>query len=155
LASYFQTLYQPIFLLFQVAINQLIETGAITFDTPVDSIVPELADPVVLDDPNALEYTYKPAQKKMLIKHLLNHSSGLHYCPEHRKASPADLSPAYTAVAYGGDYSWKKFFEIIRVCLWMMLFVCVAFVEITVFIFCLGIEWPSLGATCIRARYQL
>ncbi|KAF8176931.1 beta-lactamase/transpeptidase-like protein, partial [Pholiota molesta] len=97
-----------------VAIIQLIETGAITFDTPVESIVPELANPVVLDDPNALVYTYKPAQRKMLIKHLLNHSSGLHYCPEHRKASPADLSPAYTAVAYGGDYSWKKFFEIIR-----------------------------------------
>ncbi|KAF9476665.1 beta-lactamase/transpeptidase-like protein [Pholiota conissans] len=97
-----------------VAIIQLIETGVITLETPVESIVPELANPVVVDDVNALEYTYKPAQNKMLIKHLLNHSSGLHYAPDHRKASVESLSPAYTAVAYGGDNSWEKFFELIR-----------------------------------------
>ncbi|KAF9476675.1 beta-lactamase/transpeptidase-like protein [Pholiota conissans] len=97
-----------------VAIIQLIEAGKITLETPVDSIVPELANPVVVDDINALEYTFKPAQNKMLIKHLLNHSSGLHYVPSHRKASPESLGPAYTAVGYGGDFSWRKFFELIR-----------------------------------------
>ncbi|KAF9476653.1 beta-lactamase/transpeptidase-like protein [Pholiota conissans] len=100
---------------FKVAIIQPIdEAGKITFETPVDSIVPELANPVVVDDINALEYTFKLAQNKMLIKHPLNHSSGLHYVPSHRKASPESLGPAYTAVGYGGDFSWRKFFELIQ-----------------------------------------
>lgn len=94
----------------------------ITFDTPVENIVPELANPIVIVNPKAPEYTYKPAQKKMLIKHLLNHSSGLYYFPENWKASRDDELPPYSAAAYEGDSSWKKFFELIRVCFLAMSF---------------------------------
>ncbi len=98
-----------------MAIIQLIERDAIGYDTPVDTIIPELANPVVVDDPLAHEYTYKPAQTKILVRHLLNHSSGLHYYPAHRKASPYDLGRAYNGVSYEGDHSPAKFFELIRV----------------------------------------
>ncbi|KAF9476656.1 hypothetical protein BDN70DRAFT_897162 [Pholiota conissans] len=96
----------------KVAIIQLIGASKITFETPVDSIVPELANPVVVDDINALEYTFRPAQNKILIKRLLNHSSGLHYVPICRKASPESLGPAYTEVGYGGDFFFVA--EILR-----------------------------------------
>ncbi|KJA18409.1 hypothetical protein HYPSUDRAFT_45259 [Hypholoma sublateritium FD-334 SS-4] len=101
-------------LVVSVALIQLIERGRTTYDTPVGDIVPELAHPVVVADPLALEYTYAPAKSPILVRHLLNHTSGLHYYPPHRNASPEDLSPAYNAGAYGGDHSVAKYFELIR-----------------------------------------
>ncbi|KAF8958101.1 beta-lactamase/transpeptidase-like protein [Flammula alnicola] len=96
-----------------IAILQLIEKGAITYETLVENIIPELANPVVIDDVLAAKSTYKPAQTKILVKHLLNHSSGLHYSAR-RKVTPENLSPAYTAVEYGGDHSVSQFFKLIR-----------------------------------------
>lgn len=81
----------------------------------MDTIIPELANPLVVDDALAREYTYKPAQTKILVRHLLNHSSGLHYYPAHWKASPYDLGRAYNGVSYEGDHSPAKFFELISV----------------------------------------
>ena len=104
----------------QVALIQLIERGLISYDTPIGTLIPELAHPVVVADPLALEYTYAPAKNPILVKHLLNHTSGLHYYPPHRNASPEDLSPAYNAAAYGGDHSVAKYFEIIRVRIYFM-----------------------------------
>ena len=90
----------------------------------MDTIIPELANPLVVDDPFAYEYTYKPAQTKILVRHLLNHSSGLHYYPAHRKASPYDLGRAYNGVSYDGDHSPAKFFELIRVRLVLLSVFC-------------------------------
>ncbi|KAF8147909.1 beta-lactamase/transpeptidase-like protein [Mycena galopus ATCC 62051] len=65
-------------LITSIAALQLIEQGKITLDTPVEDIIPELANPVVLtgSDEGGQPLT-TPAKNKILFGHLLNHTSGL------------------------------------------------------------------------------
>ncbi|KDR77296.1 hypothetical protein GALMADRAFT_96063 [Galerina marginata CBS 339.88] len=96
-----------------LALLQLIEEGKIDYETPVVDIIPEMANPVVIDDIMSETSGYKPAQKPILIKHLINHSSGLFYS-QIGKVTPDDLGPAYTSIGYGGDHSVAQFFKLIR-----------------------------------------
>ncbi|PPQ92543.1 hypothetical protein CVT25_010376 [Psilocybe cyanescens] len=100
-------------LLSTVAALQLIEAGKLTYETPVEDIIPELKDPVVVDDISSETSGYKPAQNKILIKHLLNHTSGLYYS-QLGKASIDTLTLGYTSAPYNGDFSVEQFFNIIR-----------------------------------------
>ena len=79
-------------------------------------IIPELANPVVVEDVTSPTSGFKPAQNTILVKHLLNHTSGLYYSPIN-KLTPEDLNPAYTAIAYEEDHTVEKFFKLIKVCL--------------------------------------
>lgn len=96
-----------------MALLQLIEAGKISYDTPAEDIIPELKNPVVVDDVLSATTGYRPANTKILIRHLLNHTSGLYYSGI-GKPTPETLNLAYTAVGYGGDYSVEKFFNILR-----------------------------------------
>ncbi|EDR10572.1 uncharacterized protein LACBIDRAFT_317165 [Laccaria bicolor S238N-H82] len=66
-----------------IAILQLVEQKRISLDAVVSEIIPELKDPVVLNDPFAEEPTFKPAKTKITLAHLLNHSSGLFVREKH------------------------------------------------------------------------
>ncbi|TFK75715.1 beta-lactamase/transpeptidase-like protein [Pluteus cervinus] len=57
-----------------LAVFQLIEQGKLTLDTPAAEVLPELTNIVVLDGA-----TTRPAKSPILIRHLLNHTSGLFY----------------------------------------------------------------------------
>ncbi|KAF8169815.1 beta-lactamase/transpeptidase-like protein [Pholiota molesta] len=57
-------------LIAHISALQLIEQGKLKEDTPVSEFFPQFANPVVLDN---------PAQNVVLVKHLLNFTSGLFY----------------------------------------------------------------------------
>ncbi|KAJ7852088.1 beta-lactamase [Mycena olivaceomarginata] len=63
---------------------QLVDQGKIAFDTPVDTVLPELANPVVITarDEQGRPTATAPAQNKIAFGQLLNHSSGLAYFQE-------------------------------------------------------------------------
>jgi hypothetical protein len=65
----------------QIAALQLIEQGKIELDTPVETVLPELANPVVVteSDQTGQVQTTTPAKEKITFGQLLNHSSGLDY----------------------------------------------------------------------------
>ncbi|KAJ7511439.1 beta-lactamase/transpeptidase-like protein [Mycena galericulata] len=64
-----------------IAALQLIEQGKITLDTPVEQILPELANPVVVTgyDAAGKVASTTPAKSKITFGQLLNHTSGLEY----------------------------------------------------------------------------
>lgn len=77
----------------KIAALQLIEQGKILLDSPVHPILPELANPVVLEPSGEKEPSFKPAEHEITVKHLLNHSSGLFYQPP-LEGDPPDGIPA-------------------------------------------------------------
>ncbi|KAH9474867.1 Acyltransferase calJ [Psilocybe cubensis] len=62
-----------------LALLQLIDQGKVSYDTPVSDYLPDFANLLIIDDQFADVWTYKPAKNVMLIKHILNFSSGLFY----------------------------------------------------------------------------
>jgi methyl acetate hydrolase len=97
----------------QVAVLQLVEQGKITFETAVGDIIPEMANPIVLEDTTKELSSYKPAVTKITLKHLLTHTSGLVY-----QVKPADLKDipvAYRSKTYGENPSIAQFFKLIQV----------------------------------------
>lgn len=70
-------------------------------------IIPELANPIVLEDITKESSRYKPAVTKITLKHLLTHTSGLVYVGE----PPI----AYRSKAYGEDISVSQFFKLLQV----------------------------------------
>ncbi|KAJ7720818.1 beta-lactamase/transpeptidase-like protein [Mycena metata] len=63
-----------------IAVLQLIEQGKIDLDTLAESVLPELANPVLVtgyDSETGRPSTTIPAKGKITLGHLLNHSSGL------------------------------------------------------------------------------
>ncbi|PPQ69677.1 hypothetical protein CVT24_001210, partial [Panaeolus cyanescens] len=100
-------------LVITLALLQVLETGKIGYDTPVETIIPELKNPVIVHDITASPPTYRAATKTVLMRHLLNHTSGLAYrlC---ERASPDGLTTAYTSSCYGGEHTVAKFFELIK-----------------------------------------
>jgi len=73
--------------------------------------------------------TYSPAKNEILVKHLLNHSSGISYSSLDKR-TPDELNPAYTSMAYKGGvqglerYSRAEFFRLVRVCGFWVLYDC-------------------------------
>ena len=72
----------------------------------MDGIVPEIANPIVLEDFLKESSSYKPAVMKITLKHLLTHTSGLVY---------EEPPLAYTSKAYGEDISVSHFLKLIQV----------------------------------------
>jgi len=99
-------------LITSIAALQLIEQGKIALDTPVEQILPELANPVVVtgtDEAGVLLTT--PAKSQILFGQLLNHSSGLDYRVD--GTMPAWGIPLATSHSYKGEDT-STFFKIIK-----------------------------------------
>ncbi|KAJ6492574.1 beta-lactamase/transpeptidase-like protein [Mycena vitilis] len=97
-----------------IAALQLIEQGKIALDTPVESLLPELANPVVVTarDDKGHPTATTPAKEKILFGHLLNHSSGLDYY--HDGTTPASGMPIAYSHSYAEDEGILKFFDILK-----------------------------------------
>ncbi|KAJ7812332.1 beta-lactamase [Mycena leptocephala] len=97
----------------QIAALQLIEQGKIELDSPVETVLPELANPVVVteSDQTGQVQTTTPAQGKITFGQLLNHSSGLDYWVTGTPA-PGELPSVYTHNYKDGDVS--TFFKILK-----------------------------------------
>ncbi|KAJ7147528.1 beta-lactamase/transpeptidase-like protein [Mycena crocata] len=96
-----------------IAALQLIEQGKIQLDTPVDQVLSELANPVVVTqwDEAGKPLTTVPAKSKITFGQLLNHTSGLDY------AVDGPISPSESAVAYSHSYKGEDvsaFFKILK-----------------------------------------
>ena len=98
----------------QIAILQLLEQGKITYETPVGDIIPEMANPIVLEDITKELSSFKPAVTKITLKHLLNHTSGLVYRVKPPKDENEPLWP-YQSKAYGENRTVSQFFKLIQV----------------------------------------
>lgn len=98
----------------QVAALKLIDQGKLKVDTPVSEYIPELADPVIVNDLNPTSETQStPAKNIMTVKHLLNFSSGLFY-PD-KRGKPEDLVDAYCQ-SYSKGNAVSEFISYIKVC---------------------------------------
>ncbi|KAJ7069880.1 beta-lactamase/transpeptidase-like protein [Mycena amicta] len=92
---------------------KLIEQGRIALDTPVEEVLPELANPVVVtahDDAGKISAT-TPAVRKITFGQLLNHSSGLDYTLD--GTTPASGMPAAYSHSYK-DQDVSDFFRILK-----------------------------------------
>ncbi|KAK7040497.1 beta-lactamase/transpeptidase-like protein [Favolaschia claudopus] len=89
-----------------IAALQLIEQNLITLDTPVDSILPGLANPVIVTshDDRGHPATTTPAKGKILFGQLLNHSSGLDLGVDGKTFASGPLQPTH-------PLHWHKFEE--------------------------------------------
>lgn len=86
-----------------LAVMMLVEEGKVRLDDPVEKYLPELADRQVLTsfDLDTGKYTARPARKKMTVKQLLTHTSGLGYSfdsPELAKMLGTDFNASATTV---------------------------------------------------------
>ncbi len=63
------------------AIMTLYEEGKFLLDDPVSRYIPEFSNPTVLTSFNETDTTFttRPAAREITIRHLLNHTSGIHY----------------------------------------------------------------------------
>ena len=61
-----------------VAVMQQVALGSLALDTPISDIMPEFKAMQVLVDP-AKGLQARPAQKPILVRHLLTHTAGLSY----------------------------------------------------------------------------
>lgn len=64
-----------------VGLMTLFEEGKFLLDDPVSKYIPEFANPTVLVDFNEADSTYttRPAKGQITVRHLLSHTSGIHY----------------------------------------------------------------------------
>ncbi|KAF7374585.1 hypothetical protein MSAN_00343100 [Mycena sanguinolenta] len=94
-----------------IAALQLVDQGKITLDTLVETVLPELAAPVVVTGDADKPITATSAQNKITFGQLLNHSSGLDYAL-YRSSVPYQLSKVYAHSYKDEDVS--AFFKILR-----------------------------------------
>ncbi|KAK7033441.1 beta-lactamase/transpeptidase-like protein [Favolaschia claudopus] len=111
----------PIFAMFSqtklittIAILQLLEQGKFTLDTLVETILPEVANAVVITarDEAGRPTATAPSKTKMLVKHLLNHTSGLHYL--YAGFPPLDVVSEPYKHNYTESEGISTFFEIMK-----------------------------------------
>ncbi|KAF8893000.1 beta-lactamase/transpeptidase-like protein [Infundibulicybe gibba] len=93
-----------------LAILQLVERGKLTLDTLAADYLPEIANPVVIDDSDGHLKT-RPAKTQITIRHLLNHSSGLFY--EEGRKHQYYLPTPYTS-PHSKEDSIPAFFKMTR-----------------------------------------
>jgi len=98
-----------------LAALQLIEQGKLHVDTPVSTYLPVFENPIiqVLDDIAAGKPSYTPATQVVLVRHLLNFSSGLFYPV---KTQVHVLTKAYSA-PHDEEDPVGHFYNIIKVSL--------------------------------------
>ncbi|KAJ6489042.1 beta-lactamase/transpeptidase-like protein [Mycena sanguinolenta] len=96
-----------------IAALQLIDQGKIALDTPVETVLPELANPVVVTshEKAGRPATTVPAKEKIRFGQLLNHTSGLDYMVD--GTTPASNMPIAYSHSYK-DQDVSAFFEIIK-----------------------------------------
>ncbi|KAF8155320.1 beta-lactamase/transpeptidase-like protein [Mycena galopus ATCC 62051] len=96
-----------------IAALQLIDQGKITLDTPVEDILPELGNPVVVTshDEAGRPAATVPAKEKIRFGQLLNHSSGLDYMLD--GTTPASGVPVAYSHSYK-DQDVSAFFKILK-----------------------------------------
>lgn len=70
-------------LLTTIAVLQCVEKGLIELDAPVDSILPELENPDIINQGPNGTFTLAPARKRITVWHLITHTSGLSYDAMH------------------------------------------------------------------------
>ncbi|KAF8209652.1 beta-lactamase/transpeptidase-like protein [Mycena galopus ATCC 62051] len=101
-----------------IAALQLIEQGKIALDTAVESLLPELAHPVVVTahDEAGVPLTTAPAKGKILFGQLLNHTSGLDYSVDGTAIAtgPTRGMPVAYLHGYKEGEGISKFFEILK-----------------------------------------
>lgn len=97
----------------QIAALQLVDQGKLSPEDSVSKYFPQFANPVVIENVFAPTYTFKPAQNAVLVKHLLNFSSGLFYrmTPDFGIAMP----PEYTGEHINKEDPHGEFFSILQV----------------------------------------
>ncbi|KAL1962668.1 hypothetical protein VTN77DRAFT_9302 [Rasamsonia byssochlamydoides] len=67
-----------------IAVMQCVERGQITLDEPIHGVLPELANPLIItpsetNDGKSPPFQLRPATKRITLRHLLTHTSGLGY----------------------------------------------------------------------------
>jgi CubicO group peptidase (beta-lactamase class C family) len=64
-----------------VALMTLFEEGKFLLDDPVSKYIPEFKNPMVMEtfSDKDTSYTVRPAKREITIRHLLSHTSGIHY----------------------------------------------------------------------------
>ncbi|KAF7374586.1 hypothetical protein MSAN_00343200 [Mycena sanguinolenta] len=101
-----------------IAALKLIEQGKITLDTPVETVLPELANPVIVTahDEAGRPTASTPAKGKILFGQLLNHTSGLDYYLDGTipMTDPARGIPIACSYKYKEGEGVPKFLEIIK-----------------------------------------
>jgi len=98
----------------QLAALQLIERGKISPEDPVVDYLPQMANPVIIEDVMADNLVYKPAQNVIRLKHLLNFTNGTFY-PVKGSTNDSLLPEAY-AVLHPKDDHITGFFDVVKVC---------------------------------------
>ncbi len=62
-----------------VAAMQLVERGALSLDAPIGTLLPDLAEPMVIDGFDGDVPRLRAARRPVTLRHLLTHTSGLGY----------------------------------------------------------------------------
>jgi hypothetical protein len=96
----------------QLAALQLIERGKITPEDPVEDYLPQMANPVIIEDEMADNLVYKPAHTVIRVKHLLNFTNGTFYPFKDMMAD--NLFVAYATVHPKDDHI-TGFFNVVKV----------------------------------------
>ncbi|KAF9051731.1 beta-lactamase/transpeptidase-like protein [Panaeolus papilionaceus] len=91
-----------------IALLQIIEKGIVGYETPVEDVIPELKNPIIVENTFPPPSSYRPATKIIKMKHLLNHTSGLAFRAG-TQVTPGGLYPPYTSSSYEGNHSVDKF----------------------------------------------
>lgn len=100
-------------LFLQIAALQLVEQGKIQLDTPVSQILPEFAEPVVLEGLSSTGGPKtRPARSDITLRHLLNHSSGLAY---ETVRNPSFSPPDSYVAPHSRDNPVSNFFNLLKV----------------------------------------
>ncbi|KAF7316508.1 hypothetical protein MIND_00170000 [Mycena indigotica] len=100
-----------------IAALQMVDAGKITLDTPVEEVLPELKNPLVVtahDESGRIKSTV-PAKGKITFGQLLRHTSGLEYALDGKLAPSGPwlgLPPAYTHNYKGQGV--EKYFDLVK-----------------------------------------
>ena len=86
----------------QLAALQLMEREKIALEDPVVDCIPQMANPVILEDEMAENLVYTPAKNVARVKHLLNFTNGMFY--PFKGATRHSQMDAYTTLHPKNDY---------------------------------------------------
>ncbi len=99
-----------------VGLMILLEKGLLGLDEPVSKYIPEFANPQVLVSLNEKDtsWTSRPSRSEILIRHLLNHTSGIgEYFYGINGENPRTRNPIYEKYGVPGDRSGATLKEVI------------------------------------------
>lgn len=97
----------------QIAALQLIESGRLDIETPVADFLPQLKDPLIVEDDVSIPpKVVGPAKTTIRVRHLLDFTSGI-YGFKSPTAGIA-LNPVYTS-AYPMEDKYTAYFDMLKV----------------------------------------